>query len=173
MFYFDTTLALHVKIWSVFSIALYSSAVIRLSRPVEINKFVFPICLLPRGVRFTKGKECYVTGWGHLQYAGQKPHTLRQGKVRIVDQDKCNGIKSYNGQVHERALCAGFEQGGVDACQADSGGPLSCEHDGRWYLTGVVSWGHKCGSPHKYGVYADMEDMTEWVISTIQQHLNN
>lgn len=111
-----------------------------------------------------------MTGWGQTAWKGPKPDTLREARVRLVPQDKCNGLKSYNGQIHERALCAGFESGGVDSCQYDSGGPLACEYEGLWYLTGVVSWGHQCGKPHKYGVYADMEDMTQWVVDTIAQH---
>ena len=114
-------------------------------------------------MRFHWGKECYVTGWGHTQYEGPKPDVLREAKVQLVPQLICNLARSYNGTIHQRALCAGFEQGGVDACQYDSGGPLACENGGRWYLTGVVSWGHECARPHKYGVYANMYVNTAWV----------
>lgn len=148
----------------------FTPALLRLSEPVYFTTFVQPICLLPPGARFTKGKECFVTGWGQTAWKGDKPDTLREARVKLVPQHKCNSLKSYKGQVTERSLCAGFERGGVDACQYDSGGPLSCEHDGRWYLTGVVSWGHQCGKPNKYGVYADMEDMTEWVVDTIEKN---
>lgn len=141
-----------------------------LEEPANLDDFVFPICMLPRGASFEAGKECYVTGWGHTQWKGPKPDVLREAKVRLVHVDVCNHEKSYKGSIHGRALCAGFERGGVDACQFDSGGPLACEHEGRWYLTGVVSWGHQCGEPHKYGVYADMQVMNEWVEQTIAQH---
>ena len=128
---------------------------------------MYPICLLPDGKRFREGKECFVTGWGHTQYRGPKPDILREARVRIVSESVCNHNSSFGGSIHGRALCAGFEKGGVDACQYDSGGPLSCKDHGLWYLTGVVSWGHECGLPRKYGIYADMEEMTPWVKSII------
>lgn len=147
----------------------YDVAVLHLKTPAILDNFVFPICLLPPGFKFSVGKECYVSGWGHTQWRGPKPDILREARVKLVHPDKCNSEESYNGAIHNRALCAGFEKGGVDACQYDSGGPLACEEEGLWYLTGVVSWGHKCGDPHKYGVYADMEVMTDWVREVISQ----
>ena len=42
-------------------------------------------------------------------------------------------------------ICAGFNDGGVDACNGDSGGPLMCERpDGSYYLPGIISWGYEC-----------------------------
>ena len=44
-------------------------------------------------------------------------------------------------------------------------GPFVCQDDrsGRWYLTGVVSWGFECARPGKYGVYAKVSTMFDWV----------
>ena len=134
------------------------------------DEYVSPICLLPRMLKFPWGKECYVTGWGHTQWNGTQPDILREAKVRLVPRKICNKALSYNGTIHNRALCAGFEEGGVDACQYDSGGPLSCQDHGRFYLTGIVSWGHECARPHKYGVYANMFRLTSWVKNMMKKH---
>ena len=73
---------------------------------------------------------------------------------------------SYNGTIGNNFLCAGFKEGGTDACSYDSGGPLACpvlDGDGRWMLAGIVSWGEGCALPHKYGVYTNVNEFTEWM----------
>ena len=73
---------------------------------------------------------------------------------------------SYNGTIGNNFLCAGFEEGGTDACSYDSGGPLACpvlDGDGRWMLAGIVSWGEGCALPHKYGVYTNVNEFTQWM----------
>lgn len=150
----------------------YDVALVRLSEPAVYDEFVSPICLLRPGVRFSWGKECFVTGWGHTQWNSTQPDILREAKVRLVPTSICNHAKSYHGNIHSRALCAGYAKGGVDACQYDSGGPLACQYQGRFYLTGVVSWGHECARPHKYGVYASMFELTKWVEKVLETESN-
>ena len=66
----------------------------------------------------------------------------------------CRHDDSYGNAVTRRHLCAGFDEGGPDACQNDSGGPLVCERGGRLRLFGVVNHGNGCGEKRKYGLYA-------------------
>ncbi|EDO33256.1 predicted protein, partial [Nematostella vectensis] len=148
----------------------FDIALVRLSEPAIFDENVSPICLLPPEHKLPWGKTCIITGWGHIRWNGTQPEALREAKVRLVPTWVCNLVNSYNGTIHSRALCAGFKEGGVDACQYDSGGPLQCEHDGRWYLTGLVSWGHECARPQKYGVYSNMQVMTSWVVRMMAEH---
>ena len=67
-------------------------------------------------------------------------------------------------------ICAGFEQGAVDACQGDSGAPMVWEFDGKWYLEGVSSWGHGCARPGRYGVYARVRYFKTWAKVTINSN---
>jgi len=73
-------------------------------------------------------------------------------------------LSSYNGTIGPHFLCAGYKEGGTDACYYDSGGPLACPiSDGRWILAGIVSWGERCALPHKYGVYTNVYQYTQWM----------
>lgn len=50
-------------------------------------------------------------------------------------------------------ICAGYPDGGMDACYGDSGGPLV---DDKRNLIGIVSWGSSCALPGKPGVYTNL-----------------
>ena len=54
--------------------------------------------------------------------------------------------------------------GGKDSCQGDSGGPMICEIDGHAVLTGIVSWGIKCGFDGYPGVYGEVWHYKEWIL---------
>ncbi|CAB3996032.1 transmembrane protease serine 11D-like [Paramuricea clavata] len=139
---------------------------------INYTSYAKPIRLLGDGTRFRPGHKCNIAGWGHTHFEGKTQDILREVAVELVSRKKCNSPISYNGTVHNRAICAGYEGGGRDACQYDSGGPLFCRKAGRWYLVGQVSWGDKCGLPHKYGVYSNMQRLTPWVKSIIKTPRN-
>lgn len=59
-----------------------------------------------------------------------------------------------------RMLCAGYQEGGSDACKLDDGGPLV---EGST-LVGIVSWrGVKCGEPGYPGIYTDVGALRGWI----------
>ena len=84
-----------------------------------------------------------------------------QVSVPIVSRQQCNG--AYPRKIHDSMVCAGFAKGGKDTCQGDSGGPMVCETGGRYYLQGVTSWGYGCAAPGKYGVYAKITYLLNWI----------
>jgi len=61
--------------------------------------------------------------------------------------------------VTDRMICAGFVNGGYDACNGDSGGPLVV--DG--YVVGIVSWGFGCAFANYPGVYASVPNLLPWI----------
>ena len=92
---------------------------------------------------------------------------LHQAKVPLVDRSICQFGNPEN-IITRNMLCAGYAAGGIDACKGDSGGPLICKSKhGAWFLWGVVSWGYKCGKPHRYGVYAKTKTLLPWIEKTI------
>ena len=63
-------------------------------------------------------------------------------------------------------MCAGADEGGVDACTGDSGGPLVCEYNGQWHLEGLTSHGDgwaQCGAKGTYGFYANIRHFHSWI----------
>lgn len=95
------------------------------------------------------------TGWGSLGSGAMIPIALKKIRIPLVDHDNCNDDNSYRGLITPRMVCAGLDQGGIDTCEGDSGGPLTIAN----LLIGVVSWGGKtCGSPNYFGVYTRVAD---------------
>ena len=143
-------------------------ALLRLAKPAKLGKGVGLVCLpdsnLPLPID-DLNKKCWITGWGRLASGGDTPDKLQQVDVPLVSKQRC--LKGYPGKIHDSMLCAGLDQGGIDACQGDSGGPLVCEFNGKWHLEGVTSWGYGCASPGKPGVYAKVRYLQDWVKNKI------
>jgi trypsin len=113
-----------------------------------------------------------VAGWGDLsQGSNESTNLLHSVLVPLVATQVCNSATVYNGAITDRMICAGFPQGGKDSCQGDSGGPLYIKQtSGDFLLLGVVSWGHGCAQPNKYGVYAKVSSVIDWISSEIQSN---
>ncbi|CAH3040258.1 unnamed protein product [Pocillopora meandrina] len=141
-------------------------ALLRLEKPAKLGKGVGLVCLPDLNIPLplddlNKRKKCWITGWGRLSSGGAVPSVLQQIDVPLVSKQRC--LKGYPGEIHDSMLCAGLDQGGIDACQGDSGGPLVCEFNGKWYLEGVTSWGYGCAAPGKFGVYAKVRNLHSWI----------
>ncbi|XP_038565958.1 serine protease 27-like isoform X2 [Micropterus salmoides] len=99
-------------------------ALLQLSSPVTFTDYISPVCLAADGSVFNSGTTCWVTGWGNIQDNVSLPYPdyLQEVSVPIVSNSDCNAIY---GLITNNMMCAGFPQGGMDACYGDSGGPLS------------------------------------------------
>ncbi|KAL9972367.1 hypothetical protein ACROYT_G018652 [Oculina patagonica] len=150
----------------------YDIALIKLEKPALLNKAVGLVCVpdgnSPAMPIDSSSKKCWITGWGRLASGGATPDILQQASVPLVSKARC--LKGYPGQIHDSMLCAGLDQGGVDACQGDSGGPLVCEYNGKWFIEGATSWGHGCAGPMKYGVYAKVRYVKSWIDQTMKNN---
>jgi len=139
-------------------------ALINLASPADLGEGVELVCLPDTNHHLpfdNLNKKCWITGWGTLSFRGSSPNTLMQASVPLVSKQRCEN--AYPDQIDDSMLCAGLDEGGVDACQGDSGGPLVCEFNGTWYLEGATSWGNGCASPHLYGVYAKVRNFISWL----------
>ena len=91
------------------------------------------ICLPDDDNPVAEDQDCYATGWGHVQENGFPSDILQEVKVKRVSLARCNSILSYEGTKDETMTYAGYESGGRDACQNDSGGSMVCRVKGNFF----------------------------------------
>ncbi|KAM8962458.1 transmembrane protease serine 9-like [Pelodytes ibericus] len=146
-------------------------ALLRLSSAVDYTRFIQPVCLPSASMNLPSGTECWVTGWGNINYLVELkfPQTLQQVMVPLISRDACNKMYNTNSAssqiIRNDQICAGYQAGKQDACQGDSGGPLVCSVQGVWYQVGIVSWGDECALPNRPGVYTFVPAYANWIRS--------
>ena len=126
-------------------------ALVKLAQPSEQP----PIILADRfNLLEVPGNPSTVMGWGTISASNRTfPDQLQAVEVPLVDRAVCDAPESYDGKIRETMLCAGYREGGRDACVGDSGGPLVKATEQGWRQLGVVSFGEGCAEPNFYGVY--------------------
>ncbi|XP_029171368.1 uncharacterized protein LOC114940788 isoform X1 [Nylanderia fulva] len=145
-------------------------AILKLDHDVDFGKnpHISAACLPDKHDDFT-GTRCWTTGWGKDAFGdyGKYQNILKEVDVPVVSNHVCEQQMrrtrlgpSFN--LHPGFVCAGGEEG-KDACKGDGGGPMVCERNGRWQLTGVVSWGIGCGKAGVPGVYARVSHYLDWI----------
>nr|AAB57728.1 preprotrypsin-like protease [Dissostichus mawsoni] len=129
---------------------------IKLYHPVEVTEAVAPIPL-PTSCPYG-GLSCSVSGWGIAKLGGEAymPTLLQCLNVPIVVQQVCEN--TYPGLISTTMVCAGYMEGGKDACNGDSGSPLVCDGE----VQGLVSWGQGCAEPNYPGVYVKLCEFHSW-----------
>ncbi|CAF0976787.1 unnamed protein product [Adineta ricciae] len=146
-------------------------AVVTLLTPLpDNNPWIGTICLPPDdvpGKNFPPMNSAGVAiGWGSTYFGGDPSVTLKQVVLPILETTKwpCNIYITYaQGQI-----CAGELSGGVDTCQADSGGPLMMENaDNRWEVVGITSFGKSCGKPNTPGIYTRVSTYNSFIRSIV------
>ena len=104
-----------------------------------------------------------ISGWGAVQWYGPYPTRLRKVSVPVASDGACS---TTWGSAYRASsmLCAGYSQGGKDACFGDSGGPVATRAGSNWVLVGVVSWGPElCAAPGTRGVSARVSAMSAFI----------
>nr|XP_008121921.2 PREDICTED: proproteinase E [Anolis carolinensis] len=146
-------------------------ALVKLSRPAELNENVELACLPPAGEILPNEYPCYISGWGRLYTNGPLPDKLQQAILPVVDNEHCNQKDWWGGVIQQNMICAG---GDIRAgCNGDSGGPLNCQAtDGRWYVHGITSFvsAFGCNTLKKPTVFTRVSDFDAWIQETIAKN---
>lgn len=125
------------------------------NRGIRFGSHVQPLCLPPPTAKYTPGTNCTISGWGSSGQPGAGfffkatfpfirvqsfkltfPITayaikLQSATVPLLPDETCRAPYVYGpDRIKAGMFCAGFLEGGVDACQGDSGGGLVCLVDG-------------------------------------------
>ncbi|KAM9043154.1 LOW QUALITY PROTEIN: coagulation factor XI-like [Megaptera novaeangliae] len=145
----------------------YDIALLKLETTMNYTDSQRPICLPSKGDRNVTYTECWVTGWGYQKLRDKILNTLQKARVPLVTNEECQA--GYRGhKITNKLVCAGYTEGGKDACKGDSGGPLSCKHNEVWHLVGITSWGEGCGQRERPGVYTNVVEYVDWILEKTQ-----
>jgi len=141
-------------------------ALLQFVSPVKYQANILPACL-PEDDQDMQGRTGWVTGWGRMKEGGPLASVLQEIEVPMLNNSACE--KMYRKAGHPQHiphifLCAGYEEGGKDSCDGDSGGPLSVQReDGRFDIAGVVSWGIGCAERNQPGVMTRVTEYKKWI----------
>ncbi|CAH0547760.1 unnamed protein product [Brassicogethes aeneus] len=146
----------------------YDVSVLELSEDITIEN-ALPIEMADADAEVKTGSIGTITGWGSVSMEDKyKPsHDLQMVQIPVADSRVCKeAYGNTSKHVSERMICAGYAEGGKDACFGDSGGPLIV--DGK--LTGIVSFGYEyCAAPNYPGVYSSVPVLKEFIDSVVKQ----
>ncbi|KAG8201572.1 hypothetical protein JTE90_011243 [Oedothorax gibbosus] len=136
---------------------------VKLARPVKFSDYIQPVCLpSSRSSKSMVGKMATVVGWGAMSYGSRGTGSMQQVSMPIWDNKDCDS--RYYQPITGNFVCAGYNEGGKDACQGDSGSPLMVPNNSReWTVVGIVSFGTKCASPGYPGVYTRVSEYIDWI----------
>jgi len=141
----------------------------------DINAACLPGCDDQFNYQFNNGSgvRCWVAGWGKDGKGGSFQTIQNKVDVPLMDSRDCQSRMKQalgrdagrNFQLSESEVCAGGEEG-KDACDGDGGAPLVCQSkDNRWNVVGLVTWGVDCARRGVPGVYANVYNMLDFILS--------
>ncbi len=136
------------------------------------DKKNIPIIPLSNSTRINHGSKLAISGWGLTSddFDGEMSDVLMHAQVPWVSMKKCQSV--LGDKVSDNQICAGYDQGGVDSCNGDSGGPLMWwdPYSQKHILVGVTSWGEGCAQPFAYGVYTKVSKYFDWILKVVNEN---
>ncbi|TRY87286.1 hypothetical protein DNTS_022258, partial [Danionella cerebrum] len=144
----------------------YDIAILSLSHDAILNSYVQLIPLPPNGQVLPHNNPCYVTGWGVTKAGGDTANALlKQALLPAVDYETCSQSDWWGSSMTEALICGG--DGSEAGCKGDTGGPLSCLVDGKYVVSGILSFNSEegCGVYKKPTVFTRVAYHVNWLIT--------
>ncbi|KFP34539.1 Ovochymase-2, partial [Colius striatus] len=97
----------------------YDIALLKLDGAFNFSSSVLPACLPDPGEKFEAGYVCTACGWGRVNENGVLPQVLYEVNLPILSSKECSrALSTLKKPIHsDTVMCAGFPDGGKDACQ--------------------------------------------------------
>lgn len=174
-----------IEVEKVFNHPLYQKktkhhdvSVLKLKNRLRFGQHVQPACMAHVGWRIPEGFMCVVTGWGQqTSSAGSTSNVLRQAALNHLNDESCFDLyQNANLDTTPDMQCFGTRQSQgpnyQGACNGDSGGPLHCYIHGKWYWSGIVSFGASGCDTNIASIYGKVynEDIQEFINAIIAEN---
>ena len=140
-------------------------ALVKTKRDIIMNEYAWPVCIASE--ESLSNPEAVVVGWGKShEKSDSYSERLQKARLPIIENKICRHwfrVAGRDMHINDRIICAGFRDGGRDACHGDSGGPLLTKIDDQWSVIGVVSTGIGCARPFLPGLYSRVSSYHDWI----------
>ncbi|XP_065335744.1 transmembrane protease serine 9-like [Cloeon dipterum] len=151
-----------------------------LNEKIEITNQVRPICLWnddsDSNLVRVAGTEAMAVGFG-LVDNHTRTEELQEARLLIRGHKECYlSSRRFFAKylVPGDNFCAGYTNG-TTVCNGDSGGSLSVEKDGRWFIRGILSFGvskkvmfegeqRSLCHPNHYSLIVDVASYMDWIV---------
>lgn len=141
-------------------------ALLKTRNDILFSEHAWPVCVPSSDVNFG-GQQAVVVGWGkNNEKSDVYSDILQKAHLSIIDNKVCQSWYKTAGRkipIHDQVICAGYQDGGRDACHGDSGGPLLYKLSDHWAVVGIVSTGIGCARPLLPGLYSRVSSYVDWI----------
>lgn len=159
-------------------------AVAVLEKSFRFTRNIRPICLPTTSESFEDivGRKVVIAGWGKTETNALSTSVPKWAEITVIDTGSCLESNKIFGTITSgRTFCAGDDSNlasrvsGSGPCSGDSGGGLTINVNGTWYLRGVISSTVKsldtqsC-DPQYFSVFTDVAKFRDWLLKLMQTY---